>query len=608
MAANFITVNSQFKPFSFQEMLQPYELYSQAYSGAEQQLAALQDKAAELESLKDSAGNENAYNTYKAYADSINSMVDALSHGTYNPSIKSGLLQERRNYVSNIAPISAQVAKKNQLALKQDELSAQNPALRFSIDFHTVGIDDMMKNPTLGFKTLDLDKVMTKTGQAAEALGKKLRSDPKFVRLSNYYMQTMQRQGYTPSEVMKAIAADKDAPEELKELYRASWREAGGDSGLWSPEIRDELKSAINHGMLFGVGQKVFSNPVADPEAEAALKFSYWKKERDIIGKQMENIARIKAGAKAAEDSDGIPRSSTQSVVQKGLNSLVNTWKGLHLGNGNGTAYSNRYFGNRGEVNPIRMYDEFISRRNKYLEQSSSVTPMPGAYPLKKYNDSEASQRALGDMRKLYGNVAILSTQQYKDLKSLGFNAGNSGLQIMRNLYTKINEKGALESEYSVNGSDQYSSRQFLQKMKENAQAGQSEKVIEQLDYNNKRTGKYASKDEFNDSKTKITDIGHIAKYPDKLVIHVDTSDGAKTYLVDPIIYSTEIARMLKDFAPTLNQERGSRKAALERSLMQALTKLILRGHNQATSMTGSAKGDNTLENYDDYDTTDTTE
>ena len=96
MAANFITVNSQFKPFSFQEMLQPYELYSQAYSGAEQQLAALQDKAAELESLKDSAGNENAYNTYKAYADSINSMVDALSHGTYNPSIKSGLLQEKQ--------------------------------------------------------------------------------------------------------------------------------------------------------------------------------------------------------------------------------------------------------------------------------------------------------------------------------------------------------------------------------------------------------------------------------------------------------------------------------------------------------------------------------
>ena len=78
--------------------------------------------------------------------------------------------------------------------------------------------------------------------------------------------------------------------------------------------------------------------------------------------------------------------------------------------------------------------------------------------------------------------------------------------------------------------------------------------------------------------------------------------------MVDPTIYSTEIARMLKDFAPTLNQERGSRKAALERSLMQALTKLILRGHNQATSMTGSAKGDNTLENYDDYDTTDTTE
>ena len=170
MAANFITVNSQFKPFSFEEMLQPYQLYGQAYNNAEQQLSELQSKAAELDSLKGNPGDANSYNAYKGYSDNLNSMVDALSHGTYNPSIRAGILEGRKNYMANIAPIAQQVAKRNQLAMKQDELTAQNPNIRFSKDFHTTGIDEMMQNPALGFKSVDLDKVMTRTGQAAEAL------------------------------------------------------------------------------------------------------------------------------------------------------------------------------------------------------------------------------------------------------------------------------------------------------------------------------------------------------------------------------------------------------------------------------------------------------
>ena len=46
MANTYITTNTRFKPFSFQEMLQPYQMYTEAYDKADAELNTLLEDAA----------------------------------------------------------------------------------------------------------------------------------------------------------------------------------------------------------------------------------------------------------------------------------------------------------------------------------------------------------------------------------------------------------------------------------------------------------------------------------------------------------------------------------------------------------------------------------
>ena len=265
MAANIITVNSAYKPFSFDELLKPYQLYGQAYAGVESGLSNLETQASLLDSLKNNQGDINSYNQYKGYADNLKSQIDALTSGGLSPSLRAGLLNSRAQYAKVIEPINKMVAKRDTLAAEQAKMMAQNPDLRFDNDFSKIGIDQMMKNPSMQFRSVDLMKIYQKVGTAAEKLGSKLRGNPKYSKiLNNLFWQEKRQQGYTDNEIMMAIASDPKAPKELRELYNAAWRESSGPT--WSPEIQNEIKGAINNGMLFGIGQTM-TKEFEDPEA-----------------------------------------------------------------------------------------------------------------------------------------------------------------------------------------------------------------------------------------------------------------------------------------------------------------------------------------------------
>ena len=95
MAANIITVNSTYKPFSFDELLKPYQLYGQAYADVESGLSNLETQASLLDSLKNNLGDKNSYIQYKGYADNLKSQIDALTSGGLSPSLRAGLLNSR---------------------------------------------------------------------------------------------------------------------------------------------------------------------------------------------------------------------------------------------------------------------------------------------------------------------------------------------------------------------------------------------------------------------------------------------------------------------------------------------------------------------------------
>lgn len=100
----YITINSEFKPFTYDELTKPLRDYTEAYNKVEEQYATL---AQQTEAWKNIATQENspeAYAMYKKYSDELSAVVEDFSKGMtlQNRSKLSGL---KSRYASEITPI-----------------------------------------------------------------------------------------------------------------------------------------------------------------------------------------------------------------------------------------------------------------------------------------------------------------------------------------------------------------------------------------------------------------------------------------------------------------------------------------------------------------------
>ena len=101
----YITINSEFRPFTYDELTKPLRDYTEAYNAVEAQYSNL---AQQTEAWKNIATKENspeAYAMYKRYSDELNAVVEDFSRGMtiQNRSKLTGL---KSRYASEITPIA----------------------------------------------------------------------------------------------------------------------------------------------------------------------------------------------------------------------------------------------------------------------------------------------------------------------------------------------------------------------------------------------------------------------------------------------------------------------------------------------------------------------
>jgi hypothetical protein len=101
----YITINSEFKPFTYDELTKPLRDYTEAYNAVEAQYSNL---AQQTEAWKNIATQENspeAYAMYKRYSDELNAVVEDFSRGMtiQNRGKLTGL---KSRYASEITPIA----------------------------------------------------------------------------------------------------------------------------------------------------------------------------------------------------------------------------------------------------------------------------------------------------------------------------------------------------------------------------------------------------------------------------------------------------------------------------------------------------------------------
>lgn len=223
-----LTINSKFRPFSYDELVKPLVQYKQAYDEVEKDYSTL---AAQTEAWKDIATKENnpeAYAMYKKYSDELNALTDDFSKGM-NINNRSQLMAMKKRYASEITPIAKADAALKEANKYRDTIYAKDPNAIFYKNRYG-SIDDFLHGQVADNSYISGTQVTSRTAARAQAIG---------ANLYNQYIA----QGMSPNEAIVAIQSNPA----LQELYNEEWSAANGDSLDEEGKIR--LQNAIKSGV-----------------------------------------------------------------------------------------------------------------------------------------------------------------------------------------------------------------------------------------------------------------------------------------------------------------------------------------------------------------------
>lgn len=256
MAANYIVINSKFKPFSYEEMLHPVQMATEAHQEIETQYNELATKANVWDNLANEQTDPYAYNMYKTYANDLEKQAEILAREGLTPASRQSMLDMRKRYSSEITPIEQAYTTRMEQAKQQQEALLKDPTLILSRRASMTSLDDYIRNPQLGYESVSGNMLTQQAAVAAKELAKYQREKPREWRriLNGQYFETLMNSGYTPEQVVLAAAQDPNAPKELREIVDRVYNSSGIDA--WGSEA--DKQAALNYigrGLYSAIGE-----------------------------------------------------------------------------------------------------------------------------------------------------------------------------------------------------------------------------------------------------------------------------------------------------------------------------------------------------------------
>lgn len=256
MANYSLVINSQFKPFSYQEMLAPTLMATQAHQELENQYGELATKANVWEEMANEQTDPYAYKMYKTYADDLESQAGQLAREGLNAASRRDMLNMRARYSKEITPIEQAYAARQKQAEEQQKAILQDPTLMLSRRAATTSLDDYIRNPQLAYESYSGKLITAQAAQAASALAKEMQEKPRKWRsiLGNSYYETMMQKGFSSDAVLQAIQDNPNAAPQLTRIVE----DAISSSGVRSWGDQATIARAIDYakqGLWSAVGE-----------------------------------------------------------------------------------------------------------------------------------------------------------------------------------------------------------------------------------------------------------------------------------------------------------------------------------------------------------------
>lgn len=308
MPANYIVINSKFKPFSYAEMLQPVQMATLAHQEVENEYADLATKANVWDGMANEQTDPYAYKMYKTYSNDLEEQAGQLAREGLTPASRQNMLRMKQRYSSDIVPIEQAYKRRQELTDEQRKLLSQDNTLMFDRNASMLSLDDLIKNPQLTYQSYSGATLAKQVGTAAQNLAKEMRENPRKWRniLGNQYFETIMQHGYRPEEIVQVLQNDPNASSVLKGIVE----DAVGSSNIASWGDESTLNRAYEYarqGLWNAVGEtqyQIQSNKAYDYAMQDQLARN--KEARARAAKEAENKARLyyRAVPKTTVDGD----------------------------------------------------------------------------------------------------------------------------------------------------------------------------------------------------------------------------------------------------------------------------------------------------------------
>lgn len=246
--AVFLTPNTKFKPFSYQEMLAPVLAYKEAYDAADAELNTLLEDAATkgFAFAPQDVAEKEAYDNMMS---KLRQASDNLASGDINAF--KDIRNLNKEYRKTMIPINQKIAKRAELAKEQRLLQKSNPYIRFDKDYSTESLESITDAST--YNTYDLSTIYTNAAKDTASLIAGLHRDqvgtPTKIKGTDYY-SVVSGYGFTPDEW------DTDMKDENSALYKyVQTAKEKATKGITNTSIKAEIEAGVEETIRNNIGK-----------------------------------------------------------------------------------------------------------------------------------------------------------------------------------------------------------------------------------------------------------------------------------------------------------------------------------------------------------------
>lgn len=261
MASFAYTNQTNFRPFSYQEMLAPVMMANEAHQKLEEAYSELDSQANAIGSLADETNDPVTYQRYKAYESALRTQADALAKNGLTPGSRQSLLDLKGRYAKDITPIQNAITRRRELADEQRKALLQNPTLMFQRDMNSMSyessLDRFLENPDYDYGERYSGALLTQqVSQAAGNLAKELYNYGNGKKLDAYTKTFLQQHGFTRDQVLDAISNPNRA--QSQPVLNSIVEQVIGSSDIASWADQPTMDKAYYHarqGLWSAIGQ-----------------------------------------------------------------------------------------------------------------------------------------------------------------------------------------------------------------------------------------------------------------------------------------------------------------------------------------------------------------